>query len=184
MELLGINTFFRCVLLGNRNFTIVFWSVCMFVCYSFYPSIREELIGHFWMNRCAFCNLFSALSHKSFGVISQLACFFNFRFASSSFGLQSIGDLVVWGVGRKSACEMGIGLRFGSWDAGAASTARWGEKHSAQRFTMALRAVSLQFVRLYAFSRLRRESPRVLLRVMRICEVYRRFPFLIACKWR
>lgn len=28
------------------------------------------------MNRCAFCNLFSALSHKSFGVISQLACFF------------------------------------------------------------------------------------------------------------
>lgn len=47
-----------------------------------------------------------------------------FCFSSSSFELQSIGDLVVWGVGRKSACEMGIGLRFGPWDAGAASTAR------------------------------------------------------------
>ena len=47
-----------------------------------------------------------------------------FRFPSASFGLQSIGDLAVWGVGRKSACEMGIGLRFGPWDAGAASTAR------------------------------------------------------------
>ena len=29
-----------------------------------------------------------------------------------------------WGVGRKSACEMGMGLHFGPWDAGAASTAR------------------------------------------------------------
>jgi hypothetical protein len=32
-----------------------------------------------------------------------------------------------WIVGRKSACEMGMGLRFAPWDAGAASTARWGE---------------------------------------------------------
>ena len=47
-----------------------------------------------------------------------------FRFPSSSFELQSIGDLVVWGVGRKSACEMGMGLRFGPWDAGKASTAQ------------------------------------------------------------
>lgn len=47
-----------------------------------------------------------------------------FCFPSSSFEFQSIGDLVVWGVGRKSACEMGMGLRFGPWDAGAASTAR------------------------------------------------------------
>lgn len=57
-------------------------------------------------------------------------------------------------------------------------------KHSAQRFTMALRAVSLRFVRFYAFSRLRRESPRVLLWVMRICYICSRFPFLIACKRR
>ena len=47
-----------------------------------------------------------------------------FCFPSSSFEFQSIGDLVVWGVGRKSACEMGIGLHFGPWDAGAESTAR------------------------------------------------------------
>lgn len=47
-----------------------------------------------------------------------------FCFPSSPFELQSIGDLVVWGVGRKSACEMGIGLHFGPWDAGAASTAQ------------------------------------------------------------
>ena len=47
-----------------------------------------------------------------------------FCFPSSSFEFQSIGDLVVWGVGRKSACEMGMGLRFGPWDVGAASTAR------------------------------------------------------------
>ena len=47
-----------------------------------------------------------------------------FCFSSSSFELQSIGDLAVWGVGRKSACEMGIGLHFGPWDAGKASTAQ------------------------------------------------------------
>ena len=47
-----------------------------------------------------------------------------FRFSSSSFEFQSIGDLVALGVGRKSAREMGMGLRFGPWDAGAARTAR------------------------------------------------------------
>ena len=47
-----------------------------------------------------------------------------FRFTSSSFEFQSIGDLVALGVGRKSACEMGIGLRFSPRDAGAESTAR------------------------------------------------------------
>lgn len=57
-------------------------------------------------------------------------------------------------------------------------------KHSAQRHCEALRTVSLQFVRFYAFSRLRRESPHVLLRVIRIYKIFRRFPFLIACKWR
>lgn len=50
-------------------------------------------------------------------------------------------------------------------------------KHSAQRCCEALRAVSLQFVRFYPFSRLRRESPRVLLRVMRICEITADFRF-------
>ena len=57
-------------------------------------------------------------------------------------------------------------------------------KHSAQRRCEALRAVSCSSFVFYAFSRLRRESPRVLLRVMRICEISRRFPFLIDCKWR
>ena len=47
-----------------------------------------------------------------------------FRFASSSFELPSIGEFVVSGIGRKSACDMGMGLRFGPWGAGAASTAR------------------------------------------------------------
>ena len=84
----------------------------------------------------------------------------------------------------------GIGVRDGNgvalWSMGRGrseySAVR--RKHSAQRCCEALRAVSLQFVRFYAFSRLRRESPRVLLWVMRICEISRRFPFLIACKWR
>ena len=84
----------------------------------------------------------------------------------------------------------GIGVRDGNgfalWSMGRGrsenSVAR--RKHSAQRCCEALRAVSLQFVRFYAFSRLRRESPRALLCVMRICEVYRRSLFLIACKRR
>ena len=50
-----------------------------------------------------------------------------FCFPSSSFEFQSIGDLVVWGVGRKSARDTGMGLRFGSRDAGATRTARRGE---------------------------------------------------------
>lgn len=61
----------------------------------------------------------------------------------------------------------GIGVRDGNgfalWSMGCGcseySVAR--RKHSAQRRCEALRAVSLQFVRFYAFSRLRRESPRV-----------------------
>lgn len=84
----------------------------------------------------------------------------------------------------------GIGVRDGNgfalWPMGRGcseySVVR--RKHSAQRRCEALRAVSLQFVRFYAFSRLRRESPRVLLRVMRICDICYRFPFLIACKRR
>lgn len=47
-----------------------------------------------------------------------------FHFSSSSFELRSIGDLVAVDRWEESACEMGIGLRFGPWDAGAASTAR------------------------------------------------------------
>lgn len=47
-----------------------------------------------------------------------------FRFPSSSFEFQSIGDLVAVGRWEESAREMGIGLRFGTWGAGAASTAR------------------------------------------------------------
>lgn len=50
-----------------------------------------------------------------------------FRFPSSSFEFQSIGDLVAVGRWEESAREMGMGLRFGSWDAGAASTAWQGE---------------------------------------------------------
>ena len=61
----------------------------------------------------------------------------------------------------------GIGVRDGNgfalWPMGRGrseySVVR--RKHSAQRCCEALRAVSLQFVRFYAFSRLRRESPRV-----------------------
>ena len=107
-----------------------------------------------------------------------------FCFPSSSFELQSIGDLVVWGVGRKSACEMGIGLRFGPWGAGAASTV-WRGENTARNAVVKRCALSRcsSFV-FYAFSRLRRESPRVLLLVMIICEICRRFPFLIACKRR
>ena len=44
-----------------------------------------------------------------------------FSFSLEFFELQSIGDLVALGVGRKSACEMGMGLRFAPWGAGAAS---------------------------------------------------------------
>ena len=47
-----------------------------------------------------------------------------FHFSSSSFELRSIGDLVAVDRWEESACEMGMGLRFGPWDAGAASTAR------------------------------------------------------------
>ena len=65
------------------------------------------------------------------------------------------------------------GNRFALWSMGCGcseySAVR--RKHSAQRHCEALRAVSLRFVCFYAFSRLRRESPRVLLRVMRICEI-------------
>ena len=50
-----------------------------------------------------------------------------FRFASSSFELQSIGDLAVADRWEKSACDTGMGLRFGTWDAGATRTARRGE---------------------------------------------------------
>ena len=87
------------------------------------------------------------------------------------------------GVGRweESACEMGMGVRFGPWGAGAASTAWWGEntaRNAVVKRCALSRCSSFVF---YAFSRLRRESPRVLLRVMRICEICRRFPFLIAC---
>lgn len=93
-----------------------------------------------------------------------------FCFPSSPFELQSIGDLVVWGVGRNRrarwewVCALAHGMRVQRVQRGR-------RKHSAQRHCEALRAVSLQFVRFYAFSRLRRESPRVLLRVMRICEI-------------
>ena len=107
-----------------------------------------------------------------------------FCFPSSSFELQSIGDLAVADRWEKIGVRYGKG--FALWFMGcgcnAHSTPR--RKHSAQRHCEALRAVSLRFVCFYAFSRLRRESPRVLLRVMRICENCRRFPFLIACKWR
>lgn len=65
------------------------------------------------------------------------------------------------------------GNRFALWPMGCGcseySAVR--RKHSTQRHCEALRAVSLRFVCFYAFSRLRRESPRVLLRVMRICEI-------------
>ncbi len=50
-----------------------------------------------------------------------------FRFPSSSFELQSIGDLVAVGRWEELACEMGMGLRFGPWDAGAVRTAWQGE---------------------------------------------------------
>lgn len=100
--------------------------------------------------------------------------------------LLSFNRSVSRGVGRWEEIGVRDGNRFALWSMGCGcseySAVR--RKHSAQRFTMALRAVSLQFVRFYAFSRLRRESPRVLLWVMRICEISRRFPFLIACKWR
>ena len=50
-----------------------------------------------------------------------------FRFPSSSFELQSIGDLVAVDRWEESACEMGTDLRFAPWGAGAASTAWRGE---------------------------------------------------------
>ena len=107
-----------------------------------------------------------------------------FCFPSSSFELQSSGDLAVADRWEE------IGVRCGNWFAlwsmgcGCSEYSAVRRKHSAQRHCVALRAVSLQFVRLYAFSRLRRESPRVLLCVMRICEVYSRLLFLISFKWR
>lgn len=78
------------------------------------------------------------------------------------------------------------GNRFALWSMGCGSSeySVVRRKHSAQRHCEALRAVSLQFIRFYAFSRLRRESPRVLLCVMRICEICSRLLFLIACKRR
>ena len=78
------------------------------------------------------------------------------------------------------------GNRFALWymGRGRSEYSAVRRKHSAQRRCEALRAVSLQFVRFYAFSRLRSESSRVLLRIMGICEICRRFPFLIACKRR
>lgn len=50
-----------------------------------------------------------------------------FRFPSSFFELQSSGALAAVDRWEESACEMGMGLRFGPWDAGAASTAWRGE---------------------------------------------------------
>ena len=107
-----------------------------------------------------------------------------FRFPSSFFELQSSGALAAVDRWEESACEMGMGLRFGPWDAGAASTA-WRGENTARNAVVKRCALSRcsSFV-FYAFSRLRRESPRVLLLVMIICEICRRFPFLIACKRR
>lgn len=65
------------------------------------------------------------------------------------------------------------GNRFALWPMGCGCSEHSAvrRKHNAQRHCEALRAVSLRFVCFYAFSRLRRESPHVLLRVMRICEI-------------
>ena len=71
----------------------------------------------------------------------------------------------------------GNGFALWSMGCGCSEYSAVRRKHSAQRHCEALRAVSLQFVRFYAFSRLRRESPRVLLRVMRICEITADFRF-------
>ena len=46
-----------------------------------------------------------------------------FVFPRVFFELQSIGDLVAVGCWEESACEMGMGLRFAPWGAGAARTA-------------------------------------------------------------
>ena len=46
-----------------------------------------------------------------------------FRFASSSFEFQSIGDLAAVDRWEESVSETGMGLRFAPWGAGAASTA-------------------------------------------------------------
>ena len=55
------------------------------------------------------------------------------------------------GVGRweESACEMGMGLRFDPWDAGAASTAWWGEntaRNASQRRCALSRCSSFVFM--------------------------------------
>ena len=107
-----------------------------------------------------------------------------FCFPSSSFELQSSGDLAVADRWEEIGVRDGNGFALWSMGCGCSEYSVVRRKHSAQRCCEALCAVSLQFVRFYAFSRLRRESPRVLLRVMRICEICRRFPFLIACKRR
>lgn len=100
--------------------------------------------------------------------------------------LLSFNRSVSRGVGRWEEISVRDGNRFAlcSMGRGCSKYSAVRRNHSAQRFTMALRAVSLQFVRFYAFSRLRRESPHVLLRVIRIYKIFRRFPFLIACKRR
>ena len=105
-------------------------------------------------------------------------------FSLSSFEFQSIGALAAVDRWEEIGVRDGNGFALCSMGRGCSKYSAVRRNHSAQRFTMALRAVSLQFVRFYAFSRLRRESPRVLLRVMRICEICRRFQFFIACKWR
>ena len=46
-----------------------------------------------------------------------------FRFPSSSFELQTIGDLAAVDRWEESVSETGMGLRFAPWGAGAASTA-------------------------------------------------------------
>ena len=75
-----------------------------------------------------------------------------FRFPSSAFELQSIGDLAVADRWEKIGVRHGNG--FALWYMGcgrnAHSTSR--RKHSAQRRCETLRAVLTQFVRFYAFS--------------------------------
>ena len=107
-----------------------------------------------------------------------------FRFPSTSFGLQSSGALAAMDRWEEIGARYGNGFALWSVGCGCSAHSVARRKHSAQRCCEALRAVSCSSFVFYAFSRLRRESPRVLLRVMRICEICRRFPFLIACKRR
>ena len=75
-----------------------------------------------------------------------------FRFASSSFELQSI-VISRWRiVGRKSACDTGKGLRFGPWDAGATRIARRGENTVRSAVVKRGALSRCKFVRFYAFS--------------------------------